>query len=112
MAADSLESFPQQYAPWKDGCYLHTPLSGKLTQLASDENLLGFKLGVPRAVGVAVVVGSTGAEWVMLKKHEDDDIWEGEVDLAKVWGTNTRVAVCAAYEGSADMYSTLLEYST
>jgi len=107
-AADSADSFPQQYAPWKDGCYLHAPLSGKLTQSASGENVLSFKLGVPRAVGVAVVVGS---EWVTLKKH-DNDIWEGEVDLAKTSATGTQVAVCAAYEGAADTYSTLLEYST
>ena len=106
-----MENFPQQYAQWKDGCYLHAPLSGKLTQPASKENLLGFRVGVPRAVGMAVVVGSVGAEWVMLKKNEDN-VWEAGVDLAKVWGSGTRVAVCAAYEGSADTYSTLLEYST
>jgi len=66
---------------------------------------------VPHAVGVAVVIGSVGSEWVMLKKR-GDDTWEGGVDMAKVWATNARVAVCAAYEGSADTYSTLLEYST
>jgi len=110
-ASDSAESFPQQYAPWKDGCHLHSPLSGKLTQPESGENVVIFRLGVPRAVGVAVVIGSVGAEWVMLKKRKDD-IWESEVDLAKVWGTGSRVAVCAAYEGAADTYSTLLEYST
>jgi len=65
---------------------------------------------VPRAVGVAVVIGSVGSEWVMLKK-DGKDVWKGEVDMAKVWGTSARVAVCAAYEGSADTYSTLLEYS-
>jgi len=66
---------------------------------------------VPHGVGVAVVIGSVGSEWVMLKTN-GKDIWEGEVDMVKVWGTNARVAVCAAYEGSADTYSTLLEYST
>jgi len=63
---------------------------------------------VPHAVGVAVVVGS---EWITMKKDEKA-MWEGKVDMAKVWGTNPRVAVCAAYEGSADSYSTLLEYTT
>jgi len=65
---------------------------------------------VPRALGVAVVIGAVGSEWIMLKK-DGKDMWEGEVDMAKVWGTSARVAVCAAYEGSADTYSTLLEYS-
>jgi len=107
-----VQCFPQQFASWKDGCYLHAPLDGKLIQPASKENLLGFKLMVPHAVGVAVVIGSVGSEWVMLKKHRDDQTWEGSVDMAKIWSTNARVAVCAAYEGSADTYSTLLEYST
>jgi len=110
IAADSMESFPRQYAPWKDGCYLDAPLDGKLTQPASNMNVVNFKLMVPRAVGVAVVVGSIGSEWVMLKKDEKDN-WEGEVDMEKVLGTNARVSVCAAYEGSPDTYSTLLEYT-
>jgi len=62
---------------------------------------------VPHAVDVAVIIGS---EWVMLKKDEEDT-WHGEADVAKVSGTSARVAVCAAYEGSADSYSTLLEYT-
>ena len=66
---------------------------------------------VPRAVSVGVVIGSVASEWVMLKKGEADT-WQGEVDMAKIWGTNTRVAVYAAYEGSPDTYSTLLEYTT
>jgi len=103
-----VESFPQQYAPWKDGCYLHAPLDRKLTQPTSKENLVDFKLVVPQAVGVAVVVGS---EWVMLKKG-GENIWQGEVDMVKAWGTSGRAAVCAAYEGSAETYNTLLEYTT
>ena len=66
---------------------------------------------MPHAVGVVVIVGPAGSEWILLKKNEED-MWEGEVDMAKVWGTNTRVAVSATYEGSADTYSTLLEYAT
>jgi len=108
-ATDLVESFPQQYAPWKDGCYLHEPLNRKLSQPASEDNLLGFKLAVPRAVQVAVVIGSAGTEWISLKKNENN-VWQGEVDMAKVWGTSARVAVCAAYEGSTETYSTLLEY--
>jgi len=106
-----VERFPQQYAAWKDGCYLYTPVNRKLTAPTFTESLVSFKLRVPCAVSVAVVVGSTGSGWAKLGKH-DDDVWEAEVDLSKVWGTGGRVAVCAAYEGSADTYSTLLEYTT
>ena len=110
-AADSVQSFPVQYAQWKDGCYLDGPLDGKLIQPSSKKNLVSFKLRVPRAAGVAVIVGPVGSEWILLKKN-DNDMWEGDVDMAKVWQTNTRVAVSATYEGSADTYSTLLEYAT
>jgi len=110
-AADSVESFPVQYAQWKDGCYLDGPLDGKLTQPSSKENHVSFKLKVPHAVGVVVIVGPAGSEWILLKKNEED-MWEGEVDMAKVWETNARVAVSATYQGSADTYSTLLEYTT
>jgi len=114
-AADRVETYPRQYAPWKDGCVLYSPLDGKLSPgpKSGEGNTVGFKVAVPRAVAVAVVVGTVGSEWVMLKQRgQEEDAWEGDVDLMKVWNSVARVAVCAAFEGSADTYSTLLEYTT
>jgi hypothetical protein len=95
--------YPRQYAAWRDGCYLYEPLDGCL---AESKSPVHFKVMVPQAASVAVVVGS---EWVMLDKDEEGK-WSGDIQMQKQW-VGKKLSVCAAYDSSTDSYSTLLEYS-
>ena len=70
-----LAPFPKQYAPWKEDCYLHEPLEGHLqpnrpTQgsASSYQNVFFFRMSVPKATSVAVVVGG---EWFPLEEEQE-----------------------------------------
>ncbi|GAA33255.2 kyphoscoliosis peptidase [Clonorchis sinensis] len=97
--------FPQQFSQWKEGCYLHSPLDGILSPSAQPSDVIPFKLTVPKAIAVAVVVGD---EWTHLNKVGDR--WEGQVSLKQHWGREHQLAVCANYNTGNGNYGTILEY--
>ena len=106
-------SFPKQYGQWKDGCYLFGPLDGHLSPQmphvsgGSSEKSVYFRLSVPNANAVAVVVGE---EWTQLEQDEGG-VWAGDVPMEAFWGKESKAAVCANYGSVKASYSTLLEYS-
>lgn len=107
--------FPKQYGQWKEGCLLHEPLDGHLQQnraskgLASSFNHVYFKVDVPKANSVAVVVGE---DWTQLEMQGGPGSpWEGEVNMERCWGRELKVALCANFGSVKASYSTLLEYS-
>jgi hypothetical protein len=111
----SLIPFPKQYGQWKEGCMLHEPLEGQITSnrpskgSASSFQYVYFKIDVPKANAVAVVIGE---DWTQLEqKHGAGSPWEGEVFMEKHWGKESKAAVCANYGSVKASYSTLLEYS-
>jgi hypothetical protein len=109
----TLIPFPKQYGQWKENCYLHEPQEGQLTAnrpskgSASSYQYVYFKLIVPKANAVAVVVGE---DWTQLEQKQAG-AWEGEVFMEKHWGKESKAAVCANYGSVKASYSTLLEYA-
>jgi len=106
--------FPKQFGSWKDGCYLYEPMEGHLQAnrpskgSASSVQHVYFKMDVPRAHNVAVVVGT---EWTQLQQKQPG-MWQGEVNMEKHWKENEHKAtVCANYGATTTSYSTLLEFS-
>ncbi|CAH8854047.1 unnamed protein product [Trichobilharzia szidati] len=100
--------FPQQFAQWKEGCYLHTPLDGILYPSGSTQpnaDTIPFRVSVPTAHAVAVVVGE---DWTHLTRVGDR--WEGQVCLKSYWGIENQLALCAKYDNLDGNYGTLLEY--
>lgn len=101
-AQKAVHTFPKQYAQWKDGCYLYSPLVlNAKTSLAK----IDFKVFVPNAKAVAVVCDG---EWFHLTKAGDN--WECKCDLHKHRGKNVKVTLNANYGGDESKYATLLEY--
>jgi hypothetical protein len=105
--------FPKQFGPWKDGCYLYEPLEGHLQAnrpskgSASSYQHVFFRMDIPRARNVAVVVGG---EWTQLEQLQPGS-WQGEVLMEKFWEKERKATVCANFGVTATSYSTLLEYS-
>jgi len=67
------------------------------------------QVDVPKANSVAVVVGE---DWTQLEARGGPGApWEGEVNLEKHWGHDSKVALCANFGSVKASYSTLLEYS-
>ena len=83
-----LSPFPKQYGQWKEGCFLHEPLEGHLTAnrpskgSAQSFQYVYYKVDVPKAKSVAVVVGE---DWTQLEQKSSES-WEGEVFMEKHWG--------------------------
>lgn len=109
----NLCAFPKQYGQWKEGCFLHEPLEGHLQAnrpskgSAQSFQYMYFKIDVPKANSVAVVVGE---DWTQLEQKSSES-WEGEVFMEKHWGHESKTAICANYGNVKASYSTLLEYS-
>lgn len=95
-------NYPKQYAQWKDGCYLYSPiiLNAK-TSLAKVE----FKVFVPNAKALAVVCDG---EWIHLAKKGEN--WEGNASLSKHRGSGKKVTINANFGADETKYATLLEY--
>ncbi|GFO20188.1 kyphoscoliosis peptidase [Plakobranchus ocellatus] len=94
--------FPKQYAQWKEGCFLYSPLVLNCkTSLAK----VDFKLYIPNAKAVAVVAAG---EWFHLAKKDDN--WEGTAALSKHRGKDVKVTVNANFGPDETKYATLLEY--
>ena len=108
-STEDVQPFPKQYSQFKESCFLYEPLKAHLHQ-PQDGTTVHFKLDVPRAQEVAVVVDGS---WSYLKKaaEEDDAPWQGEVDLTKYWGKGVKLVVCANYDKSQTTYNTLLDYT-
>ena len=106
-SSENIQPFPKQYSQFKDSCFLYEPLDGHL-QPPPDGTTVHFKLEAPKAEEVAVVVDG---QWSYLKRDgAADTLWQGDVDLAKYWGKETKLVVCANYDKSQTTYSTLLDY--
>lgn len=109
----TLVPYPKQYGQWKDGCYLHEPLEGQLQRTRTSKGSAStlqhyyFKVDVPKANSVAVVLGE---DWTQLDLKPSGS-WEGEVNLDKHWGHESKAAICANYGNVKASYSTLLEYA-
>ncbi|KAH8870597.1 Hillarin [Schistosoma japonicum] len=100
--------FPQQFAQWKEGCYLHSPMDGILYPSGSNQanaDTIPFRVSVPTAHAVAVVVGE---DWTHLSQVSD--CWVGQVCLKPYWGIENQLALCAKYDVNDGNYGTLLEY--
>lgn len=95
-------NYPKQYAQWKDGCFLYSPLL--LHSKASLANVQ-FKVFIPNALSVAVVAEG---EWHHLNKVGEN--WEGSAGLHKHRGKDVKVTLNANYGGDENKFSTLLEY--
>jgi len=113
MTLATLNGFPKQYGQWKEGCYLYEPHDGDLSPnrqvkgSASSLRNVYFKVAVPNANSVAVVIGE---DWTQLEK-KTGNTWEAEVEMDKHWGKSNKAALCANFGTVKASYSTLLEYS-
>lgn len=103
-ALNAVYPFPKQYAQWKDGCYLHSPL---VLHSGSSLAKVNFKCSIPKANAVAVVAEG---EWVHLTKDANDN-WDGIVPLNQFRGKGVKVTLNANFGSDETKYSTLLEYN-
>lgn len=103
--------YPDQSGKWKEGCYLHEPLEGKLLRHSAFKGsdtrtlIVHFKVDVPKARSVAVVVDES--DWTKLDKKSSGS-WEGDVKMEKLI---SKVTVCANYSDEEGNYNVLLKYS-
>lgn len=99
--------YPKQYGLWKQGCFLYSPQEGKLTrQSQTHSEGIHFKMSVPKAHSVAVVIGD---DWTLL--NQEGGVWEGMVDVAGNWGIESKAMVYANCDPEESSYSALLEFS-
>ena len=101
---DRVIPFPKQYAQWKEGCCMESPMILHPDTCKGGEAL--FRVHVPKAAAVAVVAGD---EWTHLESIQGG-LWEGRVPLGKYFGRNCKVTLNANYGQDAMNYATLLEY--
>lgn len=97
-----------RYAQWKEGCHLFEPQDGSLRQQAFPSGQVTFRLDIPRAAQVSVVVGE---EWISLTKQGNSSTWFGDVSLLKFWGRSDKLSICANYGTARASFNTLLEYA-
>ncbi|KAJ8317367.1 hypothetical protein KUTeg_005271 [Tegillarca granosa] len=95
-AASSVFPYPNQYAQWKEGCYLYEPLI-----LHDSPGNVRFKVYVPKAKAVAVTFNEDGT---ILTTPE---MTYAELDKSK----GSKVKLNANFSGEEAKYSTLLEYT-
>lgn len=102
-ALKAVYPFPKQYAPWRDGCYLHCPLVlNSSSRLAN----VTFRAQVPRAKQLAIVAAG---EWFPLKKGAGE-VWEGNASLDKHRSKNVKVTLNACFGEDDSKFATLLEW--
>ncbi|KAK3095037.1 hypothetical protein FSP39_009493 [Pinctada imbricata] len=96
-------AYPKQYGFWKEGCSMLQPLT---IEPSLHTVLVPFKVRVPRAATVAVVVNK---DWTALSLGEDG-VWEGEIQLE---GNQepTKIVLVASYGDDELRFATLLEYN-
>eukprot|EP00916_Digyalum_oweni_P015461 GHVL01025308.1.p1 GENE.GHVL01025308.1~~GHVL01025308.1.p1 ORF type:complete len:225 (+),score=5.00 GHVL01025308.1:80-754(+) len=102
-ALKAVYPFPKQYAPWRNGCYLYSPL---ILNSSSRLHTVNFKALIPNAKAVAVVAAG---EWSQLKKTTGD-IWEGTASLDQHRNKNVKVTLNASFGDDDTKFATLLEY--
>lgn len=95
--------FPQQFADWKDGCYLAEPLYLHKNSPLSN---LKFKVTVPEAKGVAVVADG---DWYHFEKVGNH--WEATITLDKYRGQNKKVTLNANFVEDDTKFASLLKYN-
>lgn len=100
--------FPQQFAQWKEGCYLYEPTNGVLGTDGRPDKIT-FRMDVMRAKTLAVIADDV---WTKLEKNQDG-VWTGDVDMRQLWrsATATELTVCANYGVMDDSYTTILRYT-
>ena len=95
--------FPKQYGFWKEGCSMVQPITIKPTL---NTVLVPFKVRIPRAATVAVVVNK---DWTALSLGEDM-MWVGEIQVEANHGP-TKIVLVASYGDDELRFATLLEYN-
>lgn len=96
--------FPKQYAQWKEGCSMESPLCLH-PDVCPDE--AKFRVMVPKAKAVAVVADD---DWTHLTSPQPG-IWEGVVPMRHHYNKHTKVTLNANFTDDVTSYATLLEYS-
>ncbi|PVD30459.1 hypothetical protein C0Q70_09725 [Pomacea canaliculata] len=102
-ALKAVYPFAKQYAPWREGCYLYSPL---ILNSSSRLHTVNFKVLVPRAKDVAIVAAG---EWTHLTKTSGD-VWEGKATLDQHRNKNVKVTLNARFGDDESKYATLLEW--
>ncbi|KAL8571549.1 hypothetical protein ACOMHN_055668 [Nucella lapillus] len=102
-ALKAVYAYPKQFAPWRNGCFLHNPL---IMNSSTKLHNVCFKVSVPNATNVAVVAKE---DWTHLKKGPGN-IWEGCVSLDQHRNKNVKVTLNASFDEEESKFSTLLEY--
>ncbi|XP_041357159.1 uncharacterized protein LOC121374228 [Gigantopelta aegis] len=95
--------YPKQYTQWEGGCYLYEPL---VLNSSSDLKNVSFKVHIPKAKAVAIIVD--GKEWHYLELKGEN--FEGTVDLEACRHKGVGVMLDANFGEESDTYQRLLEY--
>jgi len=95
--------YPRQLGHWKEGCYMFEPLILH-PDLKQDE--VKFRAHVPKAKQVVIFVDKNHFPLNSLGPVQ----WEGNINLSRYYGTDTKVILAANYGGDEERFATLLEY--
>ncbi|XP_035682636.1 uncharacterized protein LOC118420037 [Branchiostoma floridae] len=96
--------FPQFMGCWGTGCRIMEPNTRTLPGGDSQR----FKLRVPGAAGVAVILPIK--KWCHLQQEEEDGTWEGDVVVPLGDYTGSEIKVVAKMKDGGDSYLPLLQY--
>eukprot|EP00058_Branchiostoma_floridae_P012853 XP_002598341.1 hypothetical protein BRAFLDRAFT_69697 [Branchiostoma floridae] len=96
--------FPQFMGCWGTGCRIMEPNTRTLPGGDSQR----FKLRVPGAAGVAVILPNK--KWCHLQQEEEDGTWEGDVVVPPGDYTGSEIKVVAKMKDGGDSYLPLLQY--
>ncbi|XP_052278095.1 uncharacterized protein LOC127876719 [Dreissena polymorpha] len=101
--SEKVYPYPRQLGHWKEGCYMFEPLILH-SDMKQDE--VKFRTHVPKAKQVVIILDHNPIALKSLGPVQ----WEGNINLSKFYGTDTKVILAANYGGDEDRYATLLEY--
>lgn len=100
--SSAVVNFPKQFAQWKEGCYIVSPIYlDPNVSLANTK----FEAFIPKVKSAAVVVDGN---WTHLNQNAAG-LWEGTVNLDSYRFKDAKVTLNANY-GEDNKFSTLLEY--
>lgn len=100
--SNAVVTFPKQFAQWKEGCFMVSPINIDPNMSLADTK---FEVFIPNAKSAAVVADGT---WTHLTQNAAG-LWEGTVNLDPYRFKDAKVTVNVNY-GEDNKYPTLLEY--
>lgn len=100
---DGVYPYPRQLGHWKEGCYMFEPL---ILHAEMSQPEVKFRTHVPKAKQVVIFVEKNVHPLESLGPVQ----WEGNINLSKFYGTDTKVILAANYGGDEERFATLLEY--